>query len=337
MPPELTLTSALTSWTADWPGLVVGVPVLAAYLVAARRHGWSVRRRVAFTAGVLVMLVSTCSFLGVYDQVLFWPRAVQNVVLLMAVPMLMAMGAPVSLLLAAAPARVVLVLRRIAGSRPASLLGSPLTATFALLVPLPVLYLTGLYPATLDQAWVDALARFGLLGCGFVYYWSRLRVDPAPGTPAHVVSFAITFAESLVDGLLGVIVWLGPLIAPEHYLALGRAWGPSLRADQTAGAVALWFGGDLISMPYLVALLAAWTRSDERAARRIDAELDARAGGRRERGVAAAPDGDVTPRDPDLQDGLWWEHDPRFADRFGPRPAPAAPPDHPDRGQGATH
>lgn len=321
MPPELTLITGLTSWTADWPSLVVGVPVLAAYLVAARRCGWPARRRVAFTAGVLVMLVSTCSFLGVYDEVLFWPRAVQNVVLLMAGPMLMALGAPVSLLLATAPARVVLALRRVASSRPASLLGSPLTATFALLVPLPVLYLSGLYALTLDHPWVDALTRFGLVGCGFVYYWSRLRVDPAPGTPAHVVSFAITFAESFVDGLLGVVVWLGPLIAPEHYLALGCDWGPTLRADQTAGAVALWFGGDLISIPYLVALLAAWTRSDERAARRIDAELDARAGGAGQHHDVGRQDEDAPTRDPDVQDGLWWEHDPRFADRFGPGPA----------------
>jgi cytochrome c oxidase assembly factor CtaG len=202
-------------------------------------------------------------------------------------------------------------------------LGSPLTATLALLVPLPVLYLSGLYAATLAHPWVDAVVRAGLVGCGFVYYWTRLRIDPAPGTATHVVSFAITFAESLVDGILGVVVWLGPLIAPAHYLALGRLWGPSLRADQTAGAVALWFGGDLISLPYLAALLAAWTRSDERAARRIDAELDARAD-RRE--PVDGQGEDVPTPGPDLQDGLWWESDPRFTERFAPRQPEAPPP-----------
>jgi cytochrome c oxidase assembly factor CtaG len=288
---------------------------------------------VAFVSGVLVLLVGTCSFLGVYDRVLFWPRAVQNVVLLMAVPMLMALGAPITLLLAEAPAAVVGVLRRFAGSRPAALLGSPLVATLALLVPLPVLYLSGLYELTLADPWVDSVARAGLVGCGFLYYWTRLRIDPAPGTAVHVVSFAITFAESLVDGILGVVVWLGPLISPAYYLALGRHWGPSLRADQTAGAVALWFGGDLISLPYLAALLAAWTRSDERAARSVDAELDALAAGADRRDGVDRLAERASVHDPDLQDGLWWESDPRFADRFAPRPAPESAPERPDDGE----
>jgi hypothetical protein len=116
----------------------------------------------------------------------------------------------------------------------------------------------------------------------------------------------------LVDGALGVIVWLGPVIAHHHYLDVGRSWGPSIRRDQTMGAVALWFGGDIIGIPYLVALFIQWFRDEDRLARKVDAELDREEEARRRR-HGVQPDGGPAP----MQTGLWWETDSRLASRPG--------------------
>lgn len=288
--PPLTPHDSLTSWTADVPSLVVCVAIGVAYVLAARRVGWPVARVTAFIGGLALVLLCTCSFLGVYADVLFWTRAVQNIVLFMAAPLLLALGAPLSLVREAARPVVRSRLRRLGHSAPAAALTMPVAVTFLLLVPLPLLYLSPLYAATLDHLAVDDLVRALLVLAGFVYYWTRLQVDPTPRGATHLVSFALSFAEMLVDGALGVIVWLGPLIAHRHYLDVGRTWGPTLQRDQTMGAIALWFGGDIIGIPYLVALFVQWFRDDSRDARRIDAELDR----------------------PGERPGLWWESDPRF-------------------------
>ena len=60
---------------------------------------------VAFYLGGLgVLVIATMSFLGVYQGVLFYIRSVQTILLLLVVPLFMALGRPLTLITAAAPA-----------------------------------------------------------------------------------------------------------------------------------------------------------------------------------------------------------------------------------------
>ncbi|MTD58127.1 cytochrome c oxidase assembly protein [Amycolatopsis pithecellobii] len=281
------------AWTVDVPAIVFVFVLGAWYVLAARRvPGWPRGRTTAFFSGLATILLLTCSFLGVYDDTLFWARAVQVVVLLMVTPLLLALGAPLTLILATAPfADRLRVLGRSAVARA---LTFPLVITVLLIVPPFALYLTPLYESTLRHAAVDELVRLGLLCCGFVYFWTRLRVDPTPREDHHLVSFSISFAEVVVDAALGLILWLGPLRAAGYYQELARAWGPDLRTDQIIGAGILWIGGDLAGLPFVGALFTRWMRDDDRQAERIDRELD----------------------EQPQTGGLWWENDPELAERF---------------------
>lgn len=278
----------LSAWTADVPVLVFVSVLGGGYLWAARRvRPWSRARTAAFLAGLATVVLVTCSFLGVYDNELFWPRAVQVVVLLMITPLLLALGAPITLLLAAGAGRR---LRQWGHGRVARALTFPLVISVVLIAPPLVLYLTPLYELTLRSAVVDELVRLLLVGCGFAYFWTRLRVDPTPREDHHLVSFGISFTEVIVDAALGLVLWLGPLRAAGYYEALARAWGPDRRTDQIIGAGILWIGGDLAGLPFVGALFARWMRTDERQAEIADRE---------------PPSG-----------GLWWENDPVLAERF---------------------
>ncbi|WAL64789.1 cytochrome c oxidase assembly protein [Amycolatopsis cynarae] len=296
----LTWGTIFTTGTLDVPALVFVLGLGAWYLTAARRvPDWPRSRTAAFLGGLATVLLLTCSFLGAYDGVLFWVRALQVVTLLMITPLLLALGAPLTLLLATAPFAD--RLRALGRSLLARVLTFPLVITVLLIVPPFLIYLTPLYELTLRHAAVDELVRLGLLGCGFVYFWTRLRLDPTPREDHHLVSFGISFAEVVVDAALGLILWLGPLRAAGYYEALHRAWGPDLRTDQIVGAGILWIGGDLAGLPFVGALFARWMRTDERQARQADRELD-------EATKAGTPDAPA--------DGLWWENDPVLAERF---------------------
>ncbi|HET6500141.1 MAG TPA: cytochrome c oxidase assembly protein [Amycolatopsis sp.] len=293
----LTWERVFTAWTPDFTSLSFVLVLGAGYLYGASRvPGWARSRTIAFLGGLGTILVVTCSFLGVYDGTLFWPRAVQTVLLLMIVPLLLALGAPLTLVLATAPGAA--RLRAIGRGRVARALTFPLVITVLLIVPPFLLYLTPLYELCLRNHAVDSLVRLGLIVCGFGYFWTRLRVDPTPREDHHLVSFSMSFAEVVVDAALGLVLWLGPLRAADYYEALARTWGPDLHTDQMIGAGVLWIGGDIAGLPFVGALFSRWMHDDQRQAEQIDQELDAE-------DEASTKSG-----------GLWWENDPVLAERF---------------------
>ena len=75
---------------------------MAGYLIGVvrlRRAGrrWSRTRLASYLGGVGLLAVIGLSFVAVDDDVLFWTRAVQGIVLLFVAPLLLAGGAPLTL------------------------------------------------------------------------------------------------------------------------------------------------------------------------------------------------------------------------------------------------
>ncbi len=282
-PPELTLGRAFTSWTLDLPVLIVALLCAGGYVSAARRSSrsgrpWPEIRTVFFVGlGLGLVIVATMSSIGVYQNILFWVRAVQVVLLLLVVPLFLALGRPLTLLIAALPrspgGRIEAALR----GRSARILTFPLV-TAALLISTPFLfYFTGWYAAGFHSDLVRELTYLVLIAPGFLFFWTLLRVDPVPREYPYLVSLWITGAEVVFDAFLGIAVIADQnLIAGTYYRALGRPWGPNLRTDQVLGGGALWILGDLVGLPFLAAMLIQMIREDEAEAAEIDAQLDAR-------------------------------------------------------------
>ncbi|MBV9143207.1 MAG: cytochrome c oxidase assembly protein [Pseudonocardiales bacterium] len=317
--PPLTWGRLLTAWTPN-PGVLVAVTALGvAYGLGVRRlrrrdvgRGgvvWPAGRVWWFLAGLGSILLVTVSAVGVYAGSLFWDRAVQNITLLMITPMFLALGAPLTLLRTVLPAPAVRAASRVLHSKAARALSFPVVVTAALIAPLFVLYLTPLYAASLQSAAVGGVVGVGLVAAGFLYFWTRFRIDPTPRADPYLLTMAISVAEVIFDGVLGLILWLGPLLAPHYYQALHRGWGPDLRLDQIIGAGVLWIGGDLAGLPFLAVVVTRMMREDQRHAAAIDAELDTLDAC----AEAAAP----SPNAPlPTQPRLWWEDHPELAQRF---------------------
>ncbi len=281
----LTWSSALTSWQWDTAAVMVIVAAGAGYGWAWRRCGREVPSRSAwcFAVGLALWLVATMSMIGVYDRTLFWVRALQVLLLLFVAPFFLAMGRPVT----------VLRLDRLVATSAARVVFHPATTSVAMLATPWLLYLTPWYTAALQNQAVAAATRILLSLVGFCYFYARLQTDPVPRRYSQLISLVISIVESLGDGLLGIVLWLGPLIAADHYAA--RHWGPSMRVDQSIGAGILWLVGDALGVPFIIVLMKAFSRDERRTAATIDAELE----------TADAPS------------GLWWENDPQLRDRMG--------------------
>jgi len=308
-PPELTLQRAFTEWTIDPWALGFVLLLAGLYLFGARRArrsgtAWPAGRTVAFCGlGLGFFVIATMSWVGVYQPVLFWVRAVQTILMLLAIPLFFALGRPLTLAIASLPRlgpRVEAGIR----SQSAKILTFPAITTMVVVIVPFLVYFTSWYEAGFHSVAVRELTYLALMLPGFVFFWTLLRVDPVPRAYPYLVALWVTGVEVVGDAVLGlaVIAYQG-LIAGAYYHALARPWGASLATDQVLGGGVLWILGDIVGLPFLAAQLIQMIREDESEAAVIDAELDAREA---EGGAEAdAP-----------ADRPWWESDPRFVGRF---------------------
>jgi cytochrome c oxidase assembly factor CtaG len=295
----LTFATIFGAWRVDVSAAVL-IAVAAASYVWGRRRGPGAGTGPAwcFAVGCGMWALATMSMVGVYAEVLFWVRALQVLTLLFVVPFFLAMGRPLTVLRGALHDAGRFD-RALAG-RPARLAVHPVTTSIAMLGTPWLLYLTPWYRASLEKPGVAAATNALLVVIGFGYFYARLQADPVPRRYSQLISVVISIVETIGDGVLGLVLWLGPLIAVDYYRALGRDWGPSPRLDQTIGAGIVWIVGDILGLPFLLMLMRALSADERARSVEVDAALDDA-----ERTVAAA-----------APSTLWWENDPQLKDRF---------------------
>ncbi|MEH3139090.1 MAG: cytochrome c oxidase assembly protein [Mycobacterium kyogaense] len=284
----LTWATALTTWRWNTSAAVLALVAAVGYARCYRTARPSLTRANAAccAVGIGLFAVATMGMVSVYAPVLFWVRALQVLLLLMVIPFFVAMSRPLTAL-GVSPA-----------GRGARLLLHPATTSVAMLALPWLFYLTLWYGAALIHPWVMALTGALMLTVGFGYFYARLQTDPVPRRYTQLISLVISIVESLGDGVLGIVLWLGPLIAADYYRGLGRQWGPTMRVDQSIGAGVLWLVGDVLGVFFILVLMRFFSADEKRHATVVDAELDA--------AFDEAP-----------ASGLWWENDPQLRSRMG--------------------
>ncbi len=319
-PPALTPARALTEWTLDPWMLALAVILGGGYLAAAhkaRRTGdWPLARRIWFCGlGLGFLVIATMSWVGVYQPVLFYARAVQTVLLVLLVPLFLALGRPITLAITVFP-RAGRRIETAICSRAARILTFPAITAFALVGVPFVMYFSSWYLAVFHGTAVRELTYLALMVPGFAFFWTLLRVDPVPKAYSYAVSMWITGAEVVGDAFFGLAVIADQnLIGGAYYHALARPWAPTMATDQVIGGGVLWILGDLVGLPFLAAQLIQFMREDESEAARIDAELDASQPSPGQQPEAQEPEA----QEPEAQGSKpWWEDDPRFTGRFKP-------------------
>lgn len=341
-PPKLTVARAFTEWRLDVPMLVVIAALAAWYLASARRartNGgrWGSGRTFAFIVlGLGFWAIATMAWPGVYESVLFYARATQTVLLVLVVPLFLAMGKPLTLLIEAYPG-VGRPVERAVRSRVAKVALFPAISTILLVAVPMVMYFTSWYTAVFASGAVRELTYLILLVPGYLFFWTLLRVDPVPKEYPYGVGMWIAAAEVVGDAFFGIAVIADQtMLGAAHYHAAGYPYGPGLATSQVIGGGIIWILGDFVGLPFLGVQLVQMMRADKREAAEIDAELDARDAARAARAsqvngpgsadVSQTPAASEAARSAVSQaaagaDGPdderpWWETDPRLTDRF---------------------
>ena len=287
LPPAITIGRLFTEARPDLLFLtmvLLGTGYYLAGVIRLHRDGasWPVGRTVSWLAGMVVIAFATSSGLGRYGRVLFSVHMVQHLLLMMLAPILLNLGAPVTLALRALPTGVTGTTRsarawllRIVNSRWMAFVSHPVVAWALFSVSLYVLYLTPLFGWALRNHLAHLAMMLHFLLVGYLFFWILIGVDPGPKRPGHPARIILLFTASAVHTFFGIILMMsGSVIGDSYYSLLHRAWGSSALTDQHLGGGMAWSFGELPGVAVIAALVFQWSRSDERRARAKDARMD---------------------------------------------------------------
>ncbi|HEU4514265.1 MAG TPA: cytochrome c oxidase assembly protein [Nocardioidaceae bacterium] len=279
--PPFTLSTVFSEWGIDPFLFVVTVWVTGLYLFGVwvlrqRGDSWPVGRTISFVVlGMGSFYFATSSGLAAYDTVLLSVHMVQHMVLSMAVPLFLALGAPVTLMLRTLPSRPRGWLLAVLHSRVAKVLSfAPLT--FLLFVVSPwALYFSGWYDASLRSTYVHEMMHIHLVLVGTLFFWPLVGVDPVPGRVGYPFRLILVFLTLPFHAFLGITIMdQQEIIAEEWYRSLPMAWLPDPADDQHLAGGILWGSGDIIGLTFFGVLFVQWVRESMKEARREDRRLD---------------------------------------------------------------
>ncbi|MCW2897851.1 MAG: copper resistance domain protein [Streptosporangiaceae bacterium] len=293
MPPPVTAGRLLSLWRPDFYFAVM-VLVLAGLYVAGvlrlrrRRDTWPVGRTVAWFVGLLSIVIVTMSGVATYAPVLFSVHMAQHMVLAMLTPIVLVLGAPVTLALRAlrpAPIRgdrgprewVTVFLH----SRVTRIVAHPLVATAIFIVSTYALYFSPLFEKAMRTHLGHIAMLTHFLLSGILFFWVLIGVDPAPIRLPYIGKLLVLFVTMPFHAFFGIAVMnMGEPLAKGWYTTLARPWGASLVSDQSTGGAMAWGLGEIPTFIVLIALVFQWFAEDERLARRLERKADrAEAGG----------------------------------------------------------
>lgn len=279
--PPFSPSAFFTEWGIDPFLFVLTVWVAGAYLAGvwvlrSRGDAWPWARTLSFVVlGMGSFYVATSSGLAAYDTVLLSAHMVQHMILSMAVPLFLALGAPVTLALRTLPPRPRRWLLGVLHSRVAKVLSFP-PLTFLLFVISPwALYFTEWYEASLRSTYVHEMMHVHLVLVGALFFWPLVGHDPVPGRVAYPFRLLLIFLTLPFHAFLGTTIMdQEKLLAGDWYTALPMAWLPDPAEDQHLAGAILWGSGDLIALLFFGVLFVQWVRSSMKEAQREDRRLD---------------------------------------------------------------
>ncbi|MFF3397406.1 cytochrome c oxidase assembly protein [Streptomyces sp. NPDC002659] len=248
-----------------------------------RRRGdsWPVGRTVCFTVGVLSVALVMCTKLNDYGMVMFSVHMVQHMVISMLSPIVLLLGAPVTLALRALP-----VASRRGSKGPRELLLALLHSRYmrivthpAFTIPLFIASLYGLYFSPLFDFLMESKTghvamMVHFLAVGLVFFWPIMGIDPGPQRPGYVIRMLELFAGMPFHAFFGIALMMATEPMISAYRNPPASLGIDALTDQNAAGGIAWAFSEIPSVLVLIALVFQWYGSEQRQAKRMDRAAD---------------------------------------------------------------
>jgi putative copper resistance protein D len=205
-----------------------------------------------------------------------------HMLLSMLTPVLLVLGAPVTLALRALPAAgrgdapgprewLLAALH----SRVSRFFTNPIIATVVFVAGFYGLYFGGIFAAAASNHAGHVAMNLHFVLSGYLFYWVVIGIDPTPRPVQPLVKLAMVFGSLPLHAFFGVVLMsMNTVLAESFYRSLQLSWQTDLLGDQRTGGGIAWAAGEVPLVVVMLALLVQWTRSDRRTATRLDRAAD---------------------------------------------------------------
>ncbi|MFJ5226495.1 cytochrome c oxidase assembly protein [Streptomyces sp. NPDC088400] len=263
-------------------GCLLGLALYGWGVLRLRRRGdsWPVGRTIGFTLGVLTVALVMCTGLNDYGMVMFSVHMVQHMIISMVSPILLLLGAPVTLALRALPVagggrkgprELLLALLH---SRYVQVITHPAFTIPLFIASLYGLYFTPLFDFLMGSKTGHIAMMVHFLAVGLVFFWPIMGIDPGPNRPNYVMRMLELFAGMPFHAFFGIALMMATEPMVDAYRTPPASLGIDALADQNAAGGIAWAFSEIPSVLVLVALVFQWYRSEQRQARRSDRAAD---------------------------------------------------------------
>ncbi|WP_251637229.1 cytochrome c oxidase assembly protein [Sporosarcina sp. NCCP-2716] len=245
-----------THLVGTMPQLLLALPFVLAlfvYLIAAvvssRRHkAWPLYRTVCWIFGILFAIIAVAGPVAERAHADFAAHMLGHLFLGMLAPLLMALAAPMTLLLRTLSVPRARGVSKLLRSRPSQLLTNPAVASFLNIGGLWLLYTTDLYALMNKSVLVHLLVHFHVFLAGYLFTVSMIYIDPNPHRTPFLYR-AIVFVIALAGhGILSKYIYANP---PD-----------GVPAEQgRLGGMLMYYGGDVIDIVIIFILCLQWFRA----------------------------------------------------------------------------
>lgn len=259
-----------------------GLYLAGVWRLRKRGDAWPTGRIVAWLCGCAVLLFATSSGIGRYMPAMFSMHMAAHMLLSMLVPVLLVLGAPVTLALRALPAArgddppgprewLLAALH----SRVSRFLTNPIVATIIFVSGFYGLYFGGIFDVAVTSHAAHVAMNLHFLLTGYLFYWVVIGVDPTPRPIPPIAKLAVVFGSLPLHAFFGVVLMgTKAVLAGDFYKSLQLPWHTDLLADQRLGGGIAWSAGEVPLVLVLIALFIQWRRTDQRTAVRLDRAAD---------------------------------------------------------------
>lgn len=285
-PPGVTFERMFTQFHPDWlfiaiAGLMIGLYLAGVRRLAKRGIRWPLQRTIPWVAGSLLLIYTTSGGPGVYGFIHFSTHMIQHMLLMMFVPPLLVLGAPILLAMRTLPARaddsrgirewMLIILH----SRVAGWLTNPIVAAIVFAGGLVAFYYTGWFEFSLDTHQGHLFMCIHFLITGYLFFYVLIGIDPGPARPAYPIRLVILLATVAFHAFFGIALMAATnVLAIDWWHSLQQLDDAALLDDQHIGGAIAWGAGELPVVLVAMMVVAQWMRSDDRTAKRLDRAAD---------------------------------------------------------------
>lgn len=249
-------------------------------VIRLRRRGerWPISRPLFWAAGWGLTLYLAVSGLWEYSTAVFSWHMLVHMTVNMMIPVLLVLGAPLTLMTVAARPRLpgelvgaAAIVDALQTNRLVRFLLSPAVVWVNYVGSLFGVYYTGVFPWLMKYHWGHQLMLLYFLLAGYLFFAPLVGPDRHPWHLPYIIRFALLMSIMPFHAIFAVgIMQSKTLLGGQFYQSIDLSWVGDLLKDQNIAGQVTWFTGEGPALVAVLMMAVQWFRTDTAQAEAAD-------------------------------------------------------------------